>query len=430
MQVKETNEIKRYIMKERTKIDAANLFLVQQMSEDPLFEYDEEYHKKPIDAVAEDFYETSYADNQLLKFVLDKIKKAMTLKRFKSARERYLNDAYVKMILQNGLVTAFERTVSENDSSIHAELTLLKCAKNDVIEFGDYAYVDGVYVPKFALVDKTFFHPVLMGNGITYEQFTMKDYMEVNNKISKLKGKVLILNDVFGYMTYHAARRRDVEEIVVVCDSGEMYYSFLKDFLVKKCKDFQKIKLIDRELLEYVKTINKDDFDYVFANICEFASADEMLIRRELKLKGIQCDYHLENHYAKYLSPTISTLIAEEVKIDDEYVKERQELIVNKDKYEEAQLMSMREGDCEGEYESFSDYEEFAYDDEEFEMELEDTDVSMEELTKEWMELINEMVEDTQFEVDMAKNAYDDVVIRTVEDLERTLSPEFILEKL
>ena len=263
-----------------------------------------------------------------------------------------------------------------------------------------------------------------MGGGHTFCQFTMKDYMDIKDRVNKLSGRVLILNDAFGYMTYHASRKKDVTEITLVSDDGQMNYDFLREFLVPNCKDAEKITLIQHDLSEYVKNIHPGEFDYVFANICEFASADEILIRRDLKLKQINCDYHLENHYAKNLSPTISTIIAEDFGVETEYIKNRQELLVNQEKYEFAQMDSNEDD------EDMSDYEEYAFEEYEYEPNVEDIGDTFDKIVEEWAELINEMIEDTQFEVDIIKNAYSEIKVNSLKDLKMLLSTAEILKRL
>ena len=138
---------------------------------------------------------------------------------------------------------------------------------------------------------------------MTYYQLRHKDEdiaefspVEINSlktPIRRAKGKVLVLGAGIGYLPYELSNKDDVESIVVVENNANIL-KFFNNTILPNIKNKEKIKTIEFDFEEYLKSINDGDFDYCYIFLEDKDDTGELFIKlKEIcsKFENIRTDF-------------------------------------------------------------------------------------------------------------------------------------------
>lgn len=177
----------------------------------------------------------------------------------------------------------------------------------DEIIIQDFDYKE---ISQVGYFDKPFKYLALKENGVIWMCITPNEINTMKDALSKVKGDVLVLGLGLGYFPFMAAQKDDVKSITIIEKDPtiiEIYKSELAPFVGNS-----KIKIIQADAFEYLKTNNK--YDCVFADLWH---NPEDGVHQFIKLKRIENEikkpfyYWLEPSLIQMLRRSVLTLFQE-----------------------------------------------------------------------------------------------------------------------
>ena len=127
-----------------------------------------------------------------------------------------------------------------------------------------------------------------------------------------VKGKLLILGLRDGYFAYMSHLSEKVKEITVV-DSDQVVINFFEKYILPKCQNKNKIKIINNDAYDFLEEVKDQDYDYIFSNIWTNAFTG---VTKYLKLKSrldsfkyTKCIYFMEESIVTELGKSVTSAI-------------------------------------------------------------------------------------------------------------------------
>lgn len=152
--------------------------------------------------------------------------------------------------------------------------------------------------------DKKVFFPTIYEGDMPWMSVCPSEIFSMRQPIKNAFGKVLVLGLGLGYYPYMISEKQDVSNITIIEKNPEIIDLFER-YILPSFKNRNKIKILNADAIEYLKSLNACCFDYCFADIWE-SSVDgaplyQKIKEQEIRLKQIKFDYWIENQIKAYL---------------------------------------------------------------------------------------------------------------------------------
>ena len=199
------------------------------------------------------------------------------------------DDPYIRKIRFNTIKSG--RYLLTNDSY----------EKGEILQY-DFPKIDhGVYLPRLGYFSKKTNFPTIYENGIPWMSVIPSEINTMKGPISHAHGRMLVLGLGLGYYQYCTALKKEVSQITVIEKSKDVIQLFEDSILPQfESSAAKKIKLIEADAAEYMKTVRDGDYDGVFADVWQGAADGHQWYERlhpyELQWKHTSFDYWIEEY--------------------------------------------------------------------------------------------------------------------------------------
>lgn len=154
-------------------------------------------------------------------------------------------------------------TIQEDDFSFAYQ----SFKRHEVFTDDNSIFIDDFMgIPHLGMIDGDMNFPGLYENGYCWMSITPNEIQTMQNAINHSKGKVCTFGLGMGYFAYMTSLKKDVESVTVV-EINPTIIKLFETYLLPQFKHKEKIHIIKADALEYVKTIQNDQFDFVFVDI-------------------------------------------------------------------------------------------------------------------------------------------------------------------
>jgi len=159
--------------------------------------------------------------------------------------------------------------------------------------------------PKIAFFDRQVsFFGIYEGN-IPWMSVCPSEIYSMRRSIEAAHGRVLVLGLGLGYYQYMISLKANVESIVIV-ELQESVIDLFNRYILPQFENKEKITVIKADAVEYMNTVNKNDFDFCFADIWEnqFDGAEPYILisRHEKRLANTEFEYWIGDILKDYVS--------------------------------------------------------------------------------------------------------------------------------
>lgn len=153
-------------------------------------------------------------------------------------------------------------------------------------------------LPQIGYFKEEFQFPSVLENGVEWMTVTPNEIETMRAPIANAHGRVLTLGLGLGYFAFHASQKDNVESVTVI-ERDEKVISLFCEHLLDQFPHKEKIHLIKDDAFAFLKSMQTDAFDYLFADLWHDASDGlEMYLRikRIAKERGFSfpVDYWIE----------------------------------------------------------------------------------------------------------------------------------------
>ncbi len=171
-----------------------------------------------------------------------------------------------------------------NNVMIPEDLTLgnhhfavLRYERGEIIELNPDK-VEGMYVPHYGYLQDAIEVPCITEDKpeeSVWMSLSPGEIITMEDDISDAHGRVLTLGLGLGYYAYMAARKTNVSEVTVVerdHDTITLFDSFIRNQFGKDEAGHDisdKIRIVQADAFDYLRTIGDGDYDYMFADLWE-----------------------------------------------------------------------------------------------------------------------------------------------------------------
>lgn len=188
----------------------------------------------------------------------------------------------------------------DNNKSNHLVMETDTCYKYQIFEYDAPEYTNYVYYPSWGFLRCEVTNYLLKNTKTDefYKIFPPSEILQTQRHIDNSKGKVLTLGLKLGYFVYLAGLKDDVSKITIVEEDNDIIEFFNQHILTQfDSKTKNKIKIINKNPIEYMNSIDDGEYDYCFVNLWD--SQDELVDYCKLKkihnkFTNMQMDYYKE----------------------------------------------------------------------------------------------------------------------------------------
>lgn len=221
--------------------------------------------------------------------------------RYKDAN-RYINNPYLNLLIQ----------LKEENQSVPYSLDYIK--PYEIFLSGDsYLQTDSnLYYVFLGFSNKEITYPIFNFPNHRKQMLLPRVIDSTFLQLKVIKGKILILGLRDGYFTFMSSSNKKVKEITVVEHDQEVI-DFFKKYILPKCQNKDKIKIINKDVYSYLDEVKDQDFDYIFGNIWTNAFTG---VTKYLKLKSrldsfkyTNCIYFMEESIVTELGMKLTNAI-------------------------------------------------------------------------------------------------------------------------
>ncbi len=207
--------------------------------------------------------------------------------------EDFRNDPYISNI-------SFNDTKKGNILLTYAEYD-----RGEIFQYDMPEITDETVVPKLGFFTEKVRFPAIYEGNIPWVSVCPSEMNSMSEQIERARGRVLVLGLGLGYYVYMISAKKSVESITIVELSKDVIDVFTSS-LLQSFPYPEKITIVHADAIEYLKTVNADDFDFCFADIWEGAvdGADfyKQIKPYERKLPATEFSYWIEKEITEYLN--------------------------------------------------------------------------------------------------------------------------------
>ena len=127
---------------------------------------------------------------------------------------------------------------------------------------------EDVVVPKLAFFNDNVFFPSVYEGEMPWVSVCPSEINSMQIDVDKAEGRCLVLGLGLGYYPYVISFSEKVKSITIV-EISEKIIALFKEFILPQFEHKDKIKIVHADAIEYMKQVEREDFDYCYADIWE-----------------------------------------------------------------------------------------------------------------------------------------------------------------
>ncbi len=218
------------------------------------------------------------------------------LKLFSNAKKLDKQFFYNNLYLKNIKVP----TVSRNNI-----LLLNACyEKGEFLQYDMPKLREEIVVPKLAFFSSNVFFPSVYEGDMPWVSVCPSEINSMEIDVDKAHGRCLVLGLGLGYYRYIISHSEKVKSITIV-EISEKIIELFKEYILPQFEYKDKIKIVHMDAIEYMKTVERDEYDYCYADIWE-GQADgaplyTQIKEHEKRLPYTQFAYWIEDEIKWYI---------------------------------------------------------------------------------------------------------------------------------
>lgn len=225
------------------------------------------YTKEQLDGLAEEgFYngdfETFYAVKKLCDMlnIWDYADEDYLKKLFANAKchskQFFYDDPYLKNI----------KVPTVN----HGNILLLNACyeKGEFFQYDMPKLSEDIVVPRLGFFNSRVFFPSVYEGNMPWVSVCPSEINSMSIDVDKAEGRCLVLGLGLGYYPYIISMSDKVKSITIVEISEKIIILFEK-YILPQFEHKDKIKLVHADAIEFMKTVERDEYDYCYADIWE-----------------------------------------------------------------------------------------------------------------------------------------------------------------
>ena len=234
------------------------------------FDIEKEMKKYPMSQLEELRKDGYYNGDFELFFVVKKLCDALDI--WKYADEDYLKKLFSQAKrLEKNVFYADPYLKNIKVPTVNNGNFLLMNACYEKGEFFQYdmpKLSDDIVVPKLGFFDKHVFFPAVYEGSMTWVSVCPSEVNSMNIDVEKAEGRCLVLGLGLGYYPYVISLLDKVKSITIVEISEEIIILFEK-YILPQFEYKEKIKIVHADAIEFMKTVEKDEYDFCYGDIWE-----------------------------------------------------------------------------------------------------------------------------------------------------------------
>ena len=189
-----------------------------------------------------------YADEEYLRKLFSEVRKL--------DKKSFCENEYLKKIKVP--------TVSNDDI-----LLLNACyEKGEFLQYDMPKLSDEIVVPKLGFFTDNVFFPSVYEGEMPWVSVCPSEINSMQIDVDKAEGRCLVLGLGLGYYPFIISSSDKVKSITIVEISDKIINLFEK-YILPQFEHKDKIKIVHADAIEYMKNVQRDEFDYCYADIWE-----------------------------------------------------------------------------------------------------------------------------------------------------------------
>lgn len=214
----------------------------------------------------EGFFDGDFTKLYVLKKLCDK------LDIWSYADEEYLKKMFSEARLLSG--SAFEKDPYLTNIKVptvnngNVLLTNACYEKGEFFQYDMPRLSDDIVVPKLGCFDRRVFFPCVYEGNMPWVSVCPSEINSMSIDFDKAEGRCLVLGLGLGYYPYIISRSNKVKSITIV-ELNEKIIVLFEKYILPQFENKHKIKIIHADAIEYMKTVERDEYDFCYADIWE-----------------------------------------------------------------------------------------------------------------------------------------------------------------
>ena len=236
---------------------------------------------------------------------------------------RFLSDNGVFDLADDNYITAVFHNARKFSVSDFYSDPYIKNVKFDEVKKGNFLLTTATYdrgelllydapdfsgdviVPKIAFFTGKVTFPTLYEGSMPWMSVCPSEINSMRMQMEEAQGRVLVLGCGLGYYQYVVSGKENVESLEIVELSPEVAEIF-NDNILPYFPRRDKVKVTVANAIDFMGTVNKGDYDFIFADIWEGivdgAPHYEKIKEHEKRLPDTRFTYWIEDQIKYYLS--------------------------------------------------------------------------------------------------------------------------------
>jgi hypothetical protein len=162
---------------------------------------------------------------------------------------------------------------------------------------------DGKILPQIGYFKENFYYPCIEQNGRLWMSITPNEINTMARPIEKAKGNILCFGLGLGYYAYMVSIKKEVNSVIII-EKDKSVIDLFNKFILPQFKT-NKIKIINIDAFDYIKSKVNENFDYAFVDLWHDVQ-DGLPIYEEFKkyeknFKNTIFDYWIEGSMKVYI---------------------------------------------------------------------------------------------------------------------------------
>ena len=225
-----------------------------------------------------------YADDDFLKKLFTNAKR---LKKSEFYEDKYLKNIKVPTVSNGNIL-----------------LTNACYEKGEFFQYDMPKLSEDIVVPKLAFFSSRVFFPSVYEGNMPWVSVCPSEINSMQIDVDKADGRCLVLGLGLGYYPYIISLLEKVKTITIVEISEKIIILFEK-YILPQFEHKDKIKLIHADAIEFMKTVERDEYDYCYADIWEGqvdgAPLYKQIKKHENRLPYTRFAYWIEDEIKWYI---------------------------------------------------------------------------------------------------------------------------------
>lgn len=225
------------------------------------------YTKEQLEALEkEGFYDGNFTKLHILKKLCDK------LDLWSYADEEYLKKMFSQAMVLDG--KEFEKDPYLSNIKVptvnkgNILLTNACYEKGEFFQYDMPRLSEDIVVPRLGCFDRRVFFPCVYEGNMPWVSVCPSEINSMSIDFDKARGRCLVLGLGLGYYPYIISQSDKVKSITIV-ELNERIIVLFEKYILPQFAHRDKIKIVHGDAIEYMKNVERDEFDFCYADIWE-----------------------------------------------------------------------------------------------------------------------------------------------------------------